>query len=205
MTAASEYFSPRGVARGVMSWALGTRMQLDRWEPLVARNLWLHHRNAQLPDPLIWQAEHDHHFALVACRNLLRALALADDPVEVDPVVRTQVIAGRDLHEHWDENMPVFNVRPSGTPPRKSGKDFAVSNPDRSPYDWLAWKSNAGPMLLPLVAASRVHALLDACETWATVQVPSLTRFALPRPASPWTSENPPPDNWWPRPPATTD
>jgi len=163
MTGASEYFSPLGVARGVMSWALGTRMQLDRWEPLVARNLWLHHRNEQLPDPLIWQAEHDHHFALVACRNLLGALALAGDPVEVDPVVHTQ-IAGRDLHGHWDENMPVFNVRPSGTPPRKSGKDFAVSNPDRSPYDWLAWKGNAGPMLLPLVAAPQVHALLDAAK-----------------------------------------
>ncbi len=182
-------------------------MQLDRWESLVARNLWLHlHRNAQLPDPLIWQAERDHHFALVACCNLLRAFALADDPVDVDPVVRTGVIAGGELHEHWDENMPVFNVRPSGTPPRKSGDNFAVSNPDRSPYSCLAWKSNAGPMLLPLVAAPQVHALLDACETWETVRIPSLTKVALLRPASPWTSEIPPPHNWWPRPPpATTD
>jgi hypothetical protein len=49
----------------------------------------------------------------LAARNLLLALDLSPDAsAPVDPTIRAELIEGRDLHEHWADNMPVFMVMP---------------------------------------------------------------------------------------------
>ncbi len=58
-----SYFDALTKRRLVLSWSVATRLQLDRWEALVAANL----RN-ELYDKLrsagalIWQAQFEHHF-----------------------------------------------------------------------------------------------------------------------------------------------
>jgi hypothetical protein len=107
-------------------------------------------------------AEVEHHFALIAAHHLLEALEL--DPaagIEVDATLRAELTEGRHLHEHWRENMPVFNVKPRPAQPgHRSGRSFAERNPDRSPYWWLGFSHKTGAMLLPNVSAPKVHRLL---------------------------------------------
>jgi hypothetical protein len=75
--------------------------------------------NRQLDDADIWLAAIEHHFILIGARNLFRALDLAPAAnVSVDPTLRSELIEGRDLHEHWAENLPVFNMTPRQTQPR---------------------------------------------------------------------------------------
>lgn len=65
------------------------------------------------------EAEFEHHFALVAARNLVKALELAPaSRIVIDPTLRAELIEGRDLLEHWTENMPLFNVTPRPAEPR---------------------------------------------------------------------------------------
>jgi hypothetical protein len=111
-------------------------------------------------------AREEHHFALVAARNLFRALQLQPaSQVSIDPVVRDELIEGRDLHELWPENLPVFMVTSRQAQPQyPTGKSFAARNPDRGPYSWLSWTLDAGPLLLPNVPAAAVHELLEAVE-----------------------------------------
>jgi hypothetical protein len=53
----------------------------------------------------VWAAAIEHHFTLVAARNVFRALDLQPaSHVAIDPTVRNELIEGRDLHEHWPEN-----------------------------------------------------------------------------------------------------
>lgn len=194
------YFNALMLSRQVMSWSVATRLQLDRWEPLVARNIWVSlSKEKELPGNLIWQAQFEHHWLLVACGHLLRALDLAANPIAVEPSLKADLIAGRDLHEHWIDNMPVFNVTPrQKKPPRASGKGFAKRNPGRSPYGWLGWSSKVGPKVLPEVPASTVHELLDAAEEWAVSVSPDFADFRLPRAESPWMGPDAGPDRWWP-------
>lgn len=191
------------VHRQRLLWAVATRRQLDRWEPLVAASVRLSFQRRELDPAEIWLGETEHHFALVAVRNLLRALDL-DPPsgVPIDQAVRDELLEGRDLHEHWDENMPVFNVTPrTAQPPRRSGKSFAARNPREGPYGWWAWSSNTGPELLPNVAAAAVHDVLDAVEKEVLNADESLARFVPDRPASPWIRNV---DGWWPAPDSRT-
>src|SRR5262245_16898749 len=98
------------VNRQRLFWVVTTRRQLERWEPLVARVVRLDSLESLVPDCVtVWTAQMEHHFALVAARHLLTALDL-DPPtkVSVDPLLRSELIEGRDLHEHWVENMPIF-------------------------------------------------------------------------------------------------
>jgi hypothetical protein len=198
----SDYFDSSMVHRQVMSWTVATRLQLDRWEPLVARSAWLNlYEKTQLPGALIWQAQFEHHFLLIACRNLVRALDLALTPVVVEPNLRADLIAGRDLHEHWDENMPVFNVKPrKAEPPRRSGQGFAERNPGRGPYWWLGWSSSDGPRVLPNVPASILHDVLDAAQAWVDSERPEMAEYRLPRAPSPWLGPEAGNRRWWPGP-----
>jgi hypothetical protein len=161
-----DYFDDRMLNRQRLLWTVATRRQLERWEPFVAANLRESFAGRQSAGADIWLAAIEHHFTLVAARNLLRALELPPPTsVPVDPTLRAELIEGRDLHEHWDENLPVFNVRPRvAQPPRRSGKDFAARNPDHGPYSWLGWNSKAGALLLPHVSAPALHRLLDGIE-----------------------------------------
>jgi hypothetical protein len=180
-------------------WTIATRGQLERWESLVAA--WVRDGLArrQTEGAVIWTAATEHHFALIAARNLLRALDL--DPatsVPVDATLRNELIEGRDLNEHWPENLPVFNVTPRvEQPPRRSGKSFAARNPTVGPYSWLSWKGKTGPLLLPNVTAFAVHELLDAVEGDVLAKRPDLRSFVPPRAPSPWIFER---GNWWPKP-----
>src|SRR5215216_602583 len=119
------------VNRQRLLWGIATRRQLERWEPLVASNLRAHLAGRPPAGADIWSAEIEHHLALVAARNLIQALELAPAAsVSVDPTLRDELIEGRDLHEHWPDNMPVFNVTPRpAEPPYPSGKRFAARNP----------------------------------------------------------------------------
>jgi hypothetical protein len=114
----NDYFNDRMLNRQRLLWAIATRRQLERWEPLVASHLRVLLADGEPEGTDIWSAEIEHHFALVAARNLVRALELPPaTSVSVDPTLRDELIEGRDLHEHWPDNMPVFNVTPRPAQP----------------------------------------------------------------------------------------
>jgi hypothetical protein len=184
----NDYFDERMLNRQRLLWAIATRRQLERWEPLVAAALRTHSAGQQPDGEDVWSAEIEHHFALVAARNLVRALELAPAAsVSIHPTLRAELIEGRDLHEHWLENMPVFNVTPRPTQPRhRSGKDFAARNPKRGPYWWLGWNNKTGALLLPHVSAPALHQLLDAVEAEVLANDGSLSDYVPPRAPSPW-------------------
>jgi hypothetical protein len=194
----SDYFDDLMVNRQRLLWAVATRRQLERWERIVARIV-LDGFAGDKPDELdVWSAEVERHFALVAAGHLLVALDL--DPssdIARGSVLRDELRQGRNLHEHWLDNLPVFNVRPrTAQPPRKSGRDFAARNPDRSPYGQFDWNNKVGARLLPHVAASALHELLDAVEAEVLADDATLRRFVPPRAPSPWLHEN---GEWWPK------
>jgi hypothetical protein len=193
---AGEYWNEHGVRRQRLLWAIATRRQLERWEPLVAKAV----QRGQLDDVDIWAGETEYHFVLIAVRNLFHALDLDPPPnVEVDPTLRSELIESRDLHEHWKENAPIFNVTPlPAEPSYRSGKEFAARNPDTSPYWWFRWSPATGARLLPNVPASAVHDLVDVIEADVCSQDADFRRFVPPRAHSPWHHQN---GEWWPLPP----
>jgi hypothetical protein len=193
-----DYFGDGIVNRQRLLFAIATRRQLERWEPLVAASVRRGLAKQKREGADIWSAEIEHHFLLIAARNLFRALDLPPATnVSIDPVLRAEMIEGRDLHEHWIENLPVFNVKPRRVqPPRPSGKAFAARNPDRGPYWWLGWNSTKGAMILPNVSAPALHELLDAVEAEVLAESPTLGRFVPPRAPSPWLHVE---GEWWPK------
>jgi len=197
---ADDYFDGEMLNRQRLFWVVATRRQLERWEPLVASVIRLNLLDSLVPDCVtVWTAQMEHHFALIAARNLLKALDL-DPPmkVSVDPTLRSELIEGRDLHEHWVENMPIFNVTPRPARPKyRSGKDFAQRHPDKGPYWWLDWSNKTGARLMPNVPAPVLHALLDEIEAEVLNDDPDLQRCLPPRAPSPWIYEN---GEWWPKP-----
>ena len=193
-----DYFDGLALDRQRLLWAVATRRQLERWEPIVAK---IQHDldRRSIPGLDFWSAEIERHFALIAARHFLRAVELPPPMrITVDPVLRAEVIEGRDLNEHWAENMPIFNVSPRPeTPSRRSGKDFAERNPRRGPYSQSNWNLKTGAMLLPNVSASALHDLLDDAEAEVLESTPSLSEYIPERAPSPWVYEN---GEWWPKP-----
>jgi hypothetical protein len=197
--ATDDYFDELMVNRQRLLWVIATRRQLERWEPIVAEIV----REGMAGHPPdgadVWSAEIERHFSLLAARNLFRAL---DRPppattVSVDPTLRAELIEGRDLHEHWVENMPVFNVSPRVAQARyPSGKRFSARNPDSGPYSQFAWNPKTGARLLPHVSARALHQLLDAVETDVLANDSALAEYVPPRAPSPWLRQN---SEWWPR------
>jgi hypothetical protein len=195
-----DYFDSATVARVALEWAIATRVQLARWEPLIAARLREESYKIPFPAAGYWEAHREWHFCLIAARNLIRALDRLDPPFTMDQVLR-EITEVRDLNEHWEENAPVFNVTPRpNKPKRQSGKAFAARNPSRGPYDWLAWDSRSGPKLTPNVPAAAVHALLDRVYARVLNDYPELAEFIPPSSPSPWI-DNPERDGWEPRPP----
>jgi hypothetical protein len=197
---ADDYFDGTMLNRQRLFWVVATRRQLERWEPLVASVVRLTSLDSLVPDCVtVWSAEMEHHFALIAARNLIRAVELRPPMrVSVDETLRAELIEGRDLHEHWVENMPIFNVTPRPDhPKRRSGKDFANRNPDRGPYWWLGWSSKAGARLMPNVPAPVMHELIDAVEAEVVSDEPELGECVPPRAPSPWVHVG---GEWWPKP-----
>jgi hypothetical protein len=195
------YFDPATAARAALAWAVATRVQLARWEPLVAARVREESYKIPFSAAGYWQAHREWHFGLIAARNLIGALDLLDPPLAVDQVMGKEIIEMRDLNEHWKDNAPVFNVRPRPRQPaRPSGRAFAARNPDRGPYYWLAWDSQIGPKLTPNVPAAAVHELLDRVEAKVLNDYPGLAEFIPPPSPSPWI-DHPERHSWEPRPP----
>jgi hypothetical protein len=193
------YFGETMVNRQRLLWAVATRRQLERWEPIVAGIVRDGFAERPPDGADVWAAEIERHFTLVAARNLFRALDLPPaSGVSVDPTVRAELIEGRNLNEHWRENMPIFNVRPRPAEAKHdSGKRFAARNPDRRPYSQFSWTNKAGALLLPNVPAKSVHELLDAVEAEVLAKDASLGEYIPPRVPSPWLHHE---NEWWPRP-----
>lgn len=76
MLRAVKYFDTPMLNRQRLLWAIATRRQLERWEPIVAEDTRRGLDGSQLDPWDIWSAEVERHFLLVAARNLLRALDL---------------------------------------------------------------------------------------------------------------------------------
>jgi hypothetical protein len=196
-----DYFDPAAVARVTLAWAVAARVQLARWEPLVAARLREEPYKIPFPPAGYWQAHREWHFCLIAARNLIGALDLLDPPLAMDQVTRKEIIEIRDLNEHWKDNAPVFNVRPRpGQPSRLSGRAFAARNPAHGPYYWFGWDSQVGPKLAPHVPAAAVHELLDRVEARVLKDYPDLAEFIPPPSPSPWI-DHPDRHGWEPRPP----
>lgn len=106
--------------------------------------------------------------------------------VDVDDTLRAELIEGPNLHEHWKEQMPVFDVNPRPKEPVKSGKSFAARNPEATPFNWLTWSNSTGALLLPNVSARALHQLLDDVEAESVSNRPSLADFVPPRAPTPW-------------------
>jgi hypothetical protein len=118
--------------------------------------------------------------------------------VPIDPTLRSELKEGRDLQEHWPENMPTINVTPrTAEPSHRPGKDFAARNPRSGPYWWLGWSTKTGALLLPHVSAPALHELLDAVEADVLAKGDALSEYVPPRASSPWLREN---GEWWPKP-----
>jgi len=98
---ADDYFDPKMVNRSRLLWTVATRRQLERWEPFVASHVYARFGRRHVRDADVWLAELEHHFALVAARNLIHALELEPpSTVALDPTIRAELIEGRDLLEH---------------------------------------------------------------------------------------------------------
>jgi len=198
------------IERQPLIWAAAVRRQLERWEPLVALHTLTDLQKNQKPAPEhpvsiglleIWEGESEHHFLLVAAGQLLKALAMLNNPPIIEEIVASELRESRDLNEHWEDNMPVFNVGPTRpkAPPRPSGKRFATRNPRHGPYCWWAWDGNRGPLVTPNVTATQVHELVEvviaACNAERPedpIEIPDAT----PRPWYIPTKEG---EWWWPK------
>jgi hypothetical protein len=90
----------------------------------------------------------------LAARNLVRAAELAAESSIETPLAETLKDV-RDLLEHWDENMPIFNTRPRGVPPRLSGKTIRGTKPDRDSILVLHLELEERPLALSLGTTSR--------------------------------------------------
>jgi hypothetical protein len=187
------------VNRQRLLWAVATRKQLERWEPLVAAFLRDSLERRPSDAVLVWSAEIEHHFGLVAAHHLLVAIDLPPaSGVPIDPTIRAELTEGRHLHEHWPDNMPVFKVvPPPAQPPRQSGRSFAARNPGESPYWWLGFDSKKGAMFMPQAPAQELHRLLDSVETEVLASDAALAEYVPPRAPSQWMLHD---GEWWPKP-----
>lgn len=194
-----KYFDEESVARQVLFWSVGARRHLELWEERVASWIRVNLKDQQaIPDgQLVWAAALDRHLVFVCMRNVLRALDLAKKPPRLERKFTAAIKNVRDLLEHWDENMPVFNVSPRGSPKRKSGQAFAADNPYDTPYGSMSWRSSVGAVLTPDVPASAMHASLDQLESWAVGVNPALVDYVPSRRESPWIHTDS--GEWWPR------
>lgn len=84
-----HYFDDTMSNRQRLLWTIATRRQLERWEPIVAAVVRGRLAGRQPDGEDVWSAEIEHHFALIAARNLFRALDLPPSAnVPVDQTLR---------------------------------------------------------------------------------------------------------------------
>ena len=168
MTAAEPADGPIYVLRELLLWSVACRRQLDRWEACVAEITRLGFANEELPGPLVWETSTERHLIFVSARNMIRALDLSDADL-VDPHLKDTLRVVRDLHEHWDDYLPIFNRSPRGDIPSNgyaAGNWFAENIAEESPFSIWAWNSRVGPKLLQPMPASDLRDALDAVDLW---------------------------------------
>jgi hypothetical protein len=200
MSDAHPYFDGLSGARQVVWWSVATRLPLEELEASVAADVARSFAPGapEADGHAIWHEQRCHCAALFGARNILRAVALLDPPLRVEEALASEIKSGRDLWEHWDQNMPIFNTRGSQeVPPRTSGKRFKKRHPGHSPYG-SAWTSREGVLLTPALSAHDIHALLDQAETCAVTVHPPLVDYIPARAPSPWI-DNPDVEGYWPR------
>lgn len=192
------------VLRELLLWSIATRPQLDRWEACVAKITLLEVANKRLPGPLIWETSTERHLIFVTAGNMVRALDLVG-PEVVDQHLKDTLRVVRNLLEHWDDYMPIFNTRPRRAIPAKgspAGTWFTESHPEGgSPFSIWAWSSQVGPKLLQTMPASHLRDALDAVDLWVVEQQPSFAEFIPPAVSSPWYGPESGRDQWWPKSP----
>ena len=195
-----EYFDPVMVNRQRLLWSVAVRQELERWEPYVARNVHLHlvDKRPGLAGDEVWQAQIEHHLLLVAANNLLTAIDLkGPHSVRVQQTTRDELVQARDLHEHWRENMPIFNVTPRQRQSKyRCAQAYAARYSRRSPYDPLARNSGRGALVTPDVPAPALHRILDRLQRAVLKADPELARLVPGRHESPWIEIN---GEVWPR------
>jgi hypothetical protein len=184
----SYFDDPTRVNRWVLSWAVTARRQIDAWERTLADVAQRQLRHEPVDPSLLLTLEADHHLALLAVGNLIRAIRLGTGDYGMTQDLSDRLIEARDLWEHWDANMPVF-LGGEGEPPRPSGKRFAARHPGVSPYDPGSWHSSSGPQLARGVPASEVHAVLDSIERAICEAEPHAAELIPARGPSPWMDD----------------
>jgi hypothetical protein len=208
MATRDPYFEGTMPERQALAWAAAVRRQLQRWELLVAKHTLMGLEPNLTPPPEFpttmttgeyWEGETERHLLLNSIHNLLKARRLMKHPPDLDPTVAKEVTETRDLNEHWDENMPVFQVSPrTSKPKRASGKSFADRNPRHGPYCWWAWDSQRGPLVSPNVAATQIHELVEATITAVVLVQPDMAGVVADAAPRPWKAPLRAGDWWWP-------
>jgi hypothetical protein len=197
---ASQYFGRLIVDRQLLFWTVTTRRQLERWEVCVAELVRLGLHSKPEPGQLVWQGEAEHHFMFLAARNLVRAAEVAAESL-IETSFAETLKDVRDLLEHWDENMPIFNGNSKEVPPRPSGKRFSTRNPTATPYWSSEWNSKEGPLLFPSgPPAAKLHDALDRVESFVVQRRPELTEYIPERTDQPWLGDDWGKDRWFPKP-----
>jgi len=214
MAARDPYFDDLMSERQALVWAAAARRQLARWEPLVAKHCLVLLEPQLDPPPAhptamttteYWQGETERHLLLVALRHLVVAAGLMDQPPSMDADVVAELREVRDLNEHWDESMPVFQAEPrAGEPQFRSGKRFAARHPRHGPYCWWAWDGALGPLVAPTVSGTQVYELVDAVVEAAEAARPDLAGTVPPAAPRPWRIPVAAGEMWWPDLDATT-
>lgn len=186
--------------RQALLWVIGSRLQIRRWEIVLARylksTLWTSSIGASSD---VWQAQTEWHLALVATNNFVRAVentrgritAAADE-------LATDIRLLRDLQEHWNEQWPAFYDRSNPGPLARSGKSFASRHPGGDPYWWLGWDSQTGPTLGPGLRVEDILSELDRVQSAVLESSPQLIEYLAPIDDSPWISD-PKAGRWWPK------
>lgn len=189
------YWKPSAIRRETLFWVVATRIQVRRWEVAHAPIVRAAVIDDREPDgAAIWEAQRERHLAFVSARNLVRALNLKGQEVEVDRTLNV-MHWGRDLLEHWDENLPIFNQRPRPQDPKyPSGRNYADWYEEHSPFSFGAWRGGVGPLLTPDLPVAELHAALDEIEAQILAAAPQMRKYLRNPPPSPWTEEG------WPAP-----
>lgn len=184
------YWEPLAIRRETLFWVVATRIQLRRWEVAHAPIVRAAVIEDREPDgAAIWEAQRERHLTFVAARNLVRALNLDGQEVELDKTLNV-MHWGRDLLEHWDENMPIFNQRPRPRDPKfATGRNYAERYEDHSPFSFGAWRGDEGPLLTPDLSVAELHSILDEVEAQILTAAPHMRQYLKEPPPSPWTEE----------------
>lgn len=175
----TDYFDDLMQNRTLLIWAVACRRQLDRWLPHVVESV-----KAETPTDT-WAVDIDHHFLLVACAQLLKAIELFDADIEVP--APNELREARDALEHWENNMPIFNRTPrTEMPTYPRPKAYAERNPGSSPFFALKYQLSISTKsetvsetcwITKNVTTEDVHVWLDAVERFVLARDPGMARF----------------------------